>query len=541
MPAGRGARPAGARSHRGRTGSRSCPDARHGPARFADLAVGPVDRSVDEPQPDAPGSGRSRRLGAARCACHNGGTSERSGGSAAVGDTETDRSSPVWWRWSASPSSWACSPAWPRSSEPASSGSAEARLVGGRAARAAVALPARPGEDRGGGRSPGDPGGTPSQQAGTRALGEAVGREAEEPDQPLCRSDRGVGRGAAVPLGHLPGGEGSILDIEYKINDQPWREFNLDVNVSGQTFATYVYTSNTGTIKWRDVGQVPQQAVQRGHRQARLTSGSGPPAYVQPPGPVAHPAGAGQSDQRRPPRRRPRAGRRGDRADQQRAAGAADVAAQPPAAEELRAADDRRGVRAERHHDPRPEPVADRDQQRITAASPAAVVANGMQQGRRPPRPARRVRRRRRGRGGPSASRRGRRTRCRAPRPAAKISEVVLAEMPRWSAHSGSSPLRTDREALITITATPRVSSVRRWGEQHRPARDVARGAPARAAIGPEVGHQQRQQAGAPATGGAEQEHPPQPARWITPAPSSGPTSSPTRWVPPRADSARAR
>jgi len=51
--------------------------------------------------------------------------------------------------------------------------------------------------------------------------------------------------------GTYPGGEGSILDIEYKVNDQPWREFNLDVNVSGQAFATYVYTSNAGTIKWR--------------------------------------------------------------------------------------------------------------------------------------------------------------------------------------------------------------------------------------------------------------------------------------------------
>jgi hypothetical protein len=51
--------------------------------------------------------------------------------------------------------------------------------------------------------------------------------------------------------GTYPGGEGSILDIEYKINQQPWREFNLDVNVSGATFATYVYTSNVGTIKWR--------------------------------------------------------------------------------------------------------------------------------------------------------------------------------------------------------------------------------------------------------------------------------------------------
>jgi len=51
--------------------------------------------------------------------------------------------------------------------------------------------------------------------------------------------------------GTYPGGEGSILDIEYKVNAEPWREFNLDVNVSGQAFATYVYTSNSGTIKWR--------------------------------------------------------------------------------------------------------------------------------------------------------------------------------------------------------------------------------------------------------------------------------------------------
>ena len=47
----------------------------------------------------------------------------------------------------------------------------------------------------------------------------------------------------------------------------------------------------------------------------------------------------------------------------------------------------------------------------------------------------------------------------------AKISEVVLAEMPRWSAHSGSSPARTEREALITTTATPSVSRVCRCAQ----------------------------------------------------------------------------
>ncbi len=45
----------------------------------------------------------------------------------------------------------------------------------------------------------------------------------------------------------------------------------------------------------------------------------------------------------------------------------------------------------------------------------------------------------------------------------AKISDVVLAEMPMWSAHSGSSPVRTERDAEITTTATPRVSRVERW------------------------------------------------------------------------------
>ena len=94
--------------------------------------------------------------------------------------------------------------------------------------------------------------GTPTQQA----------EERSPPTSPPWRSrrrrstsrparPRSSGEEQLYLSGTYPGGEGSILDIEYKINDQPWREFNLDVNVSGQSFATYVYTSNVGTIKWR--------------------------------------------------------------------------------------------------------------------------------------------------------------------------------------------------------------------------------------------------------------------------------------------------
>lgn len=93
--------------------------------------------------------------------------------------------------------------------------------------------------------------GTPSQQASEEP--------SEEPSVEKPKTAINLSAGATSVSGEeqlylsgtYPGGEGSILDIEYKINDQPWREFNLDVNVSGQTFATYVYTSNAGTIKWR--------------------------------------------------------------------------------------------------------------------------------------------------------------------------------------------------------------------------------------------------------------------------------------------------
>ena len=45
----------------------------------------------------------------------------------------------------------------------------------------------------------------------------------------------------------------------------------------------------------------------------------------------------------------------------------------------------------------------------------------------------------------------------------AKMSEVVEAERPMWSAHSGRRLSRSDRLAPRITTATPRVASTRRW------------------------------------------------------------------------------
>ena len=94
--------------------------------------------------------------------------------------------------------------------------------------------------------------GVPSQQAEEQSPSDEP--SVEKPKTPINLAAGATAVSGEEQLylsGTYPGGEGSILDIEYKVNDQPWREFNLDVNVSGQTFATYVYTSNTGTIKWR--------------------------------------------------------------------------------------------------------------------------------------------------------------------------------------------------------------------------------------------------------------------------------------------------
>ena len=53
--------------------------------------------------------------------------------------------------------------------------------------------------------------------------------------------------------GIYPGGEGTMLDIEYKTGDGAWEEFPLDVNVANETFSTYVETYRNGEVSWRVV------------------------------------------------------------------------------------------------------------------------------------------------------------------------------------------------------------------------------------------------------------------------------------------------
>lgn len=51
--------------------------------------------------------------------------------------------------------------------------------------------------------------------------------------------------------GIYPGGEGSVLDVEYRIDGGAWTGFPVDVGVSNETFSTYVETYKTGSIEWR--------------------------------------------------------------------------------------------------------------------------------------------------------------------------------------------------------------------------------------------------------------------------------------------------
>ncbi len=118
---------------------------------------------------------------------------------------------------------------------------------------------------------------------------------------------------------------------------------------------------------------------------------------------------------------------------------------------------------------------------------------------------------------------------------------MVVADRPMWSAQSGTSPLRTDRDALITTTATPSVSRTLRC----RAITDRTLGCPAsrcaerlsepRSGISSAISPAPSDRT-APSRKTAANEN-----RWLTPAPSSGPISRPTRCDPPSVESARAR
>lgn len=81
--------------------------------------------------------------------------------------------------------------------------------------------------------------------------------ESESPDKDRITLSQGafeVAPGEQLYLsGVYPRGEGTVLDIEYKTGNGPWEEFPLDVNVSNETFSTYVETYRSGKVSWRVV------------------------------------------------------------------------------------------------------------------------------------------------------------------------------------------------------------------------------------------------------------------------------------------------
>lgn len=75
---------------------------------------------------------------------------------------------------------------------------------------------------------------------------------AQEPAISLSAGSSSVEDNEELMLsGTYVGGEGAVLDIYYKVNEDKWEEFPLDSNVSGGIFQVYVQTYKTGVIQWR--------------------------------------------------------------------------------------------------------------------------------------------------------------------------------------------------------------------------------------------------------------------------------------------------
>lgn len=76
----------------------------------------------------------------------------------------------------------------------------------------------------------------------------------EKPEREITLSagaDQVAAGGQLYLTGVYPGGEGTVLDIESRQAGGQWEEFPLDVNVSNETFTTYVETFRSGRIEWR--------------------------------------------------------------------------------------------------------------------------------------------------------------------------------------------------------------------------------------------------------------------------------------------------
>lgn len=59
--------------------------------------------------------------------------------------------------------------------------------------------------------------------------------------------------------GTYTNGEGSVLDIFQKVGNGEWREFTIDVYVSGGIFQTYVQTWQTGEVRWKVVDSLSKR------------------------------------------------------------------------------------------------------------------------------------------------------------------------------------------------------------------------------------------------------------------------------------------
>lgn len=83
---------------------------------------------------------------------------------------------------------------------------------------------------------------------------EAPEKEKKKPAITLSQGSFEVAPGEKLYLsGIYPGGEGAVLDIEYRIDRGAWTDFPIDASVSGETFSTYVETYKTGAFEWRMV------------------------------------------------------------------------------------------------------------------------------------------------------------------------------------------------------------------------------------------------------------------------------------------------
>lgn len=93
---------------------------------------------------------------------------------------------------------------------------------------------------------------TPSASASATPSAEESEDGSSDHDISLQAADNSLKAGDELMLsGTYHGGEGAVLDIWYDVNDEGWKEFNLDANVYGGVFQAFVSTYKSGTITWQ--------------------------------------------------------------------------------------------------------------------------------------------------------------------------------------------------------------------------------------------------------------------------------------------------